>query len=900
MRNLIFYFLFHFRIFENGVDFAIEKLYPPIEYPVSRGTPSISPLIKWDHSKDHYITRFDSKKLNKIEWRRVFINISDPKYEYLSGHKIEGRVIFPAMGYVFLVWETLASMHIEKYTKFPVILEDVEFLHAILLENDVLNELNVSIDPKSGNFMIFHGTEKAAKGRITHIKENKLLDINPKETSELYPTLSSEDFYKQIRLRGFHHHSSFERVVEINGTTGKLRWDDNWVPFLDGILQIFALDSDKKDSFLIKSIQKITIDPKLHLEMIAKLESTNLVLDCLRSGGSIRCGGVEICTIDVTYLAKKRYPGQNIVRKYEFISHFPTSMLTLEQSAIFCVDVAIENNNLSNARIVEIDCNDAKRPLANPLLSALNAHPKIARELVYLTSRKLELDGVEVVDKTLSSYSDCLFIVTSNCLSDSDFLNKASKCLIKSGFIVSREPIEKNNVLLNSKKFQLIAVIRSHENESLVLLQLIKQEILIAPNIVQISNQENDTYEWLEKLKKLVKLGPVIVYSQNEPYSGILGFVNCVRKEPSFEEIQCVFIDDPKAPPFDINLPFYSKQLGLGLAVNVFRNGKWGSFRLLPMTLNCEAKPSAESLYAKVMTLGDLSSFKWIPRQGNKNEDSEKTISVTYVGLNFRDVISASGKIMLHENGKSDQVDAEELIGYEFSGVKKNGDRILGFLSSGGAFTTHINKEPSLIFDCPDSWTLEEAATVPCAYLTVYTAFFDVIRIRKEKSILIHAGCGGVGLAAIRVAFAYGLEVFTTVSTAEKKRYLLKEFPRLKQEYIGNSRDTSFEDMIMKNTNGKGVDYVLNSLTDEKLQASIRCLAEGGKFIEIGLSDIIQNNKLGMKFLKCRSFHNFVLLGHQHDDREELKVSIKDFYICEFVLLIISYVEQKYYPKLRY
>ncbi len=131
-----------------------------------------------------------------------------------------------------------------------------------------------------------------------------------------------------------------------------------------------------------------------------------------------------------------------------------------------------------------------------------------------------------------------------------------------------------------------------------------------------------------------------------------------------------------------------------------------------------------------------------------------------------------------------------------------------------------------------------------------------VAQITKGKSILIHAGSGGVGLAAIRVAFAYGLKVFTTVSTQEKKNYLLSEFPQLEEENIGNSRDTSFEDMIMTRTNGKGVDYVLNSLSEDKLIASIKCLGHGGKFLEIGKFDMASDNKIGLiDFLKELSFH---------------------------------------------
>ena len=165
-----------------------------------------------------------------------------------------------------------------------------------------------------------------------------------------------------------------------------------------------------------------------------------------------------------------------------------------------------------------------------------------------------------------------------------------------------------------------------------------------------------------------------------------------------------------------------------------------------------------------------------------------------------------------------------------------------------------------ITFDCPDDWTLAEAATIPAVYGTVYAAFFLSIQIKKEKSILIHAGSGGVGLAAIRVAFAYGLEVYTTVSTTEKKNYLLQEFPQLKEQNVGNSRDISFEKLVLTQTKGKGVDYVLNSLSDEKLHASIRCLGKGGKFLEIGKFDIANDTKIGLRnFGNELSFHPIML-----------------------------------------
>jgi fatty acid synthase len=108
----------------------------------------------------------------------------------------------------------------------------------------------------------------------------------------------------------------------------------------------------------------------------------------------------------------------------------------------------------------------------------------------------------------------------------------------------------------------------------------------------------------------------------------------------------------------------------------------------------------------------------------------------------------------------------------------------------------------------------------------------------------------------------------------------LKEFPQLKEENIGNSRDTSFEDMIIERTDEKGVNYVLNSLADEKLQASMRCLAKHGYFVEIGMSDILQNSKLDMKYLSDhKSFKSIFLSDYLKTHHKMPKV---DFFSYPF------------------
>lgn len=348
----------------------------------------------------------------------------------------------------------------------------------------------------------------------------------------------------------------------------------------------------------------------------------------------------------------------------------------------------------------------------------------------------------------------------------------------------------------------------------------------------------------MQPTQEALKVGSVLLYSQADRHSGILGFINCLRREPNGEKLRCVFVDDDSAPEFSIDHQFYKAQLDLGLAINVFKHGQWGSYRHLSLNVSQQLIPRNDHCFANSLVKGDLSAVVWL--QGHMNIKNsalppEKLIKIQFASLNFKDVMLALGTL-----------EQQSVLGFEFSGVDGNGRRVMGIARQGGAMATHYDSKDLIMWNVPEAWNLEQAATVPLVYFTVYFAFFAAANIQKGKKILIHAGSGGVGQAAIQVAFAYGLEVFTTVSTEEKKKFLMAKFPQLKSENIGNSRDTTFEKMIQIRTKGEGVDYVLNSLSDDKLQASIRCLGMNGTFLEIGQFDILNRTGIHMGHLAKR------------------------------------------------
>ncbi|KAG7203845.1 hypothetical protein KM043_017901 [Ampulex compressa] len=175
--------------------------------------------------------------------------------------------------------------------------------------------------------------------------------------------------------------------------------------------------------------------------------------------------------------------------------------------------------------------------------------------------------------------------------------------------------------------------------------------------------------------------------------------------------------------------------------------------------------------------------------------------------------------------------------------------------------TNLIIPDNNLTWPVPQAWTLEDAATVPCVYATSYYALYLNGKMKKGDKVLIHAGTSCVGQAAIYLAIHEGCEVFTTVGTSEKRRFIRETFPCIDDEHIGNSRNTSFEQLILKKTIGRGVDIILNSLPEDKLQASLRCLAPKGRFLEIGRFDLTSKSSVGMEiFLKEVNFQR-VMLG---------------------------------------
>jgi len=493
-------------------------------------------------------------------------------------------------------------------------------------------------------------------------------------------------------------------------------------------------------------------------------------------------------------------------------------------------------------------------------------------------------------------------------------LSPAEKFLYKVADYEFKQKDERLEIVLEAAKRSKLQLIGEKTDKTgcvLLLFRKLDETIKFSEqNLIHLEHEKHSN--WLEPIKMLMNdirakstsetLNKNIWLIANDTiYNGVIGMVNCLRKEPGGERIRFLF-DQRKVSPFkfsrqeiefekiikpekegdeekkelcksdafiditsleqDSNLVNLIKQ---DLIYNcIDSDGRYGSFRHFTVSELLEnQKVKTEEAHVNVATRGDLSSFRWYeaPYKYLEPEVKEKNlISVYYSSLNFRDIMLASGRLPLDALPVSIAL-SDCILGLEFSGRTKSGKRLAGMLGGRGIATTALYEESqSISFNIPDTMSLEEAATIPVVYATAVMALIHRGKMAKGETILIHSGSGGVGQAAIRMCLHHGLTVYTTVGNKEKRDFLKEEFPQLTDAHIFNSRDCTFETDVMRATNGRGVDLVLNSLSEDKLQASIRCLADGGRFLEIGKYDMALNNPVELMLLDTnKTFHGILL-----------------------------------------
>ncbi len=289
---------------------------------------------------------------------------------------------------------------------------------------------------------------------------------------------------------------------------------------------------------------------------------------------------------------------------------------------------------------------------------------------------------------------------------------------------------------------------------------------------------------------------------------------------------------------------------GPGEDETAWRNDEWYIARLCPTPLRPEERQStiadhqSDGMRMQIRTPGDLQTMEFAAFDRVPPGPGQIEVAVTASSINFADVLNAFGRYQSLDN-------ILPALGTDFAGVvtavgpdvtnHKVGDHV-GGMSPNGCWATFVTCDARLATTLPDGLTDAQAAAVTTAHATAWYGLNDLARIKAGDKVLIHSGTGGVGQAAIAIARAAGAEIFATAGN-EARRQLLRD---MGIEHVYDSRTVDFADQIRRDTDGYGVDIVLNSVTGAAQLAGIKLLALGGRFVEIGKRDIYGDTKLGL------------------------------------------------------
>jgi len=365
----------------------------------------------------------------------------------------------------------------------------------------------------------------------------------------------------------------------------------------------------------------------------------------------------------------------------------------------------------------------------------------------------------------------------------------------------------------------------------------------------------NLSAEVLEALKHIIARSNRLLWlsrdgSISPDYELLAGFARVIRAEHSKLQFTTISFDDKETVTTIVNQSLNILRTSYTSAENTYRvvNGTIQVPRIVPAnpiskhvqaqtgTLDAVeerlgADPRALSL--EIGSLSQLDTLRFADDQVFETPLAEFDVEfkVMATGANFRDLAAVLG-----------QIDSDVVLGIEAAGVVTRvgpgalfrvGDQVFGF-SMSGTMKTYARSCDAFLARVPDTMSWSEAASTPFAHSAAYAVLVELGCIQNGETILIHSAAGGFGQAAIQLAQRNGAEIFVTAGTQEKREFLHATYG-IPYSNIFSSRDISFKDGILQITRSRGVDVVLNCLSEEGLLASWDCVAPFGRFVDLGL-----------------------------------------------------------------
>ncbi len=518
------------------------------------------------------------------------------------------------------------------------------------------------------------------------------------------------------------------------------------------------------------------------------------------------------------------------------------------------LDGKTSSDNIKETNFEEILWNKSiseffeNKPFYDIILANCITYEQSYKEFFLNLSNIVKVGGfvLLIVRTALTIPEKFLFRIKNKRLPESGIAEEILKISSKIGF----KPISTKSF---SSSFTTILLRKTHENYS---------------NHRFILKIQPDNFDWVKdlqsKVKKLddEKTSQKIWLIGNGPENGIVGFINCLRKEMKADRIRCLFDMDSSLPEDMVDLNKKIDEIShLDLVFNVWRNGKLGTFRHLTLEKNLMTPfIETENCYLNILKRGDLNSLRWfeIPNEqmlelSNNLREKQISVEVHYATINDKDIDIIYNRCPIDYKLAKHEI----LIGQEFSGIIENSSqRVMGIKFSGALSTKTVTHE-DFLFNVPDGWSLAESATVPLYYFTTYYSLFLRANLRENECVLIRIENFCFSQAVISICLSRKCKTFVSIEDDIQEKILLDKFGNSSGfQLILIQKNTSFKNQILSQTNGRGVDILISCDNEQNFEECMHCLKNGGRYLEFKKHRILDNNMVpSIKFRKNISFH---------------------------------------------
>jgi fatty acid synthase len=376
------------KIYNSGHNPTVANIYPEVAYPVSVTTPSLSPLIQWDHSTPWDVAKFGQTTGQNI----IQVDLTNELDAFIEGHCIDGRILYPATGYLVLVWKTIAKLHGTTYDKVKVVFENVDLERATILQKGGNCKFTINVLEGSGEFEVIEGGGVAVKGTVRVVENDEdmgFLQLKDLEGSQ-YRSLGESDVYKELRLRGYDYAGMFRGIKEVDneGTWAKLAWESNWVSYLDTMLQFSILSQPNRGLYLPTRLQRVAIDPMALTDFVLNNKNSEKGLPAYKYKdlNVVKSRGVELRGLKASLAPRRQgIQADPKLEEYTFVPYFDESGASGSDIRTL-VDIVIENTQTLKLKVTEVT-RSVDTAIADQVHTVANGQPMYQDDITVLTTK---------------------------------------------------------------------------------------------------------------------------------------------------------------------------------------------------------------------------------------------------------------------------------------------------------------------------------------------------------------------------------------------------------------------------------------------------------------------------------------------------------------------------------